>query len=200
MLRRLIGCLIPKRSLNFLFFLCCALILQNNETQAQYIEGLKIITAENKYGFVNENGKAVIPAIYDEVQDFRESYTFVRLGKWGEIDKRGDVIIPTTYDSIARFSSGAILVRMGDRFGLMRRDGKVICPVIYDDITVWYNLFVVKQSGKWGLIDQKGTVVLPIEYDTAPEEELYDLTMKKAGVTYTIDYKGEVIPNTVQRK
>ena len=175
-------------------------MLKSNSTHAQYVEGLMIITADNKYGFANENGKTLIPVIYDEVQDFREGYAFVRSGKWGEIDNRGRIVIPTIYDSITRFSSGAVIVRTADKLGLMRSDGKQICPVVYDDITVWYNLFVVKQSGKWGFIDQRGNIVLPIEYDSAPEKALYDLTMRKDGVTYTIDYKGEVIPNHAQEK
>lgn len=65
-------------------------------------EGLSIVEKDNKWGFVDKQGKEVIPLIYDAVIDFKQGYASVKpAGEkiYIDIDKTGKkVTIPPYYD------------------------------------------------------------------------------------------------------
>ena len=62
---------------------------------------------DERYGYINEEGKEIIPCIYEEVEDFSEGLASVKKdGKWGYINKDGKEIIPFIYDSVRSFSEG----------------------------------------------------------------------------------------------
>ncbi len=163
------------------------------DVSAQYAEGFKITREGDLYGFTNEDGKVVIPPVYEKVYDFSDGRARVKSGKWGLIDRYGTLVIPTLYDSITQFTSGDVIIDSAGKKGLMSNSGRALCAPVYDDILVWYGLFMVKLSGKWGMIDRAGEIIQPIVYDGPPIMSLYELKMKKDNITYTIDYKGEFI-------
>lgn len=59
-------------------------------------------TFDNKFGYINELGIEVIPAIYDKANNFTESKNAIVSvnGKYGCIDTVGNVVIPLEYDTI----------------------------------------------------------------------------------------------------
>jgi len=59
-------------------------------------EGLAAVLKDDKWGYINKEGKIVISLKYDETTgEFFEGKTGVKLGeKWGEINKRGKITIP----------------------------------------------------------------------------------------------------------
>lgn len=65
-------------------------------------EGLSIVEKDNKWGFVDKQGKEVIPLIYDAVIDFKQGYASVKPAgenTYIDIDKTGKkVTIPPYYD------------------------------------------------------------------------------------------------------
>jgi hypothetical protein len=86
-----------------------------------WVNGLSRFVKNNKIGFVNRQGHAVIPAEYDWADIFTHNYPIavvaqgcqkvklgslydlhddIRGGKWGAIDKHGKVIVPLIYDGI----------------------------------------------------------------------------------------------------
>lgn len=189
----------PKHSVSTYFFALPLLLtitmffMGNADISAQYSEGANIYKSGDKYGFINEDGKVMVPVIYDKVYDLVNGRTLVKLGKWGMIDKYGAIIIPTVYDNITPFSSGDVIIDSLGKKGIMTDYGRTLCTPTYDDIQVWYTLFLVKLSGKWGMIDRNGEIVLPIMYEGPPVLSMYDVKMKKDNVTYTIDNKGKLI-------
>ena len=51
----------------------------------------------NKWGYVSEYGKIIIPAIYDDASTFNDGYAKVRLNQnWFAIDSTGKVSTPTS--------------------------------------------------------------------------------------------------------
>jgi hypothetical protein len=61
-----------------------------------------------KWGFIDENGKTLIPFQYDRVGSdsyaFSQNYCAVQVGeKWGFIDKKGNYLKEPTFDSADRF-------------------------------------------------------------------------------------------------
>lgn len=63
---------------------------------SDYIDSL-----DGSCGFIDENGKEVIPPIYDVAYYFEDGLAEVKLnGKWGMINKNGQVVISIKYDEI----------------------------------------------------------------------------------------------------
>ena len=81
-----------------------------------------------KWGYINKEGKEVIPRKYDCIWSFSEGLAKVELdGKYGVIDKKGDEIIPCKYDEVRFFSKG--LAKVGMEFPEFPKDAtEVIFP------------------------------------------------------------------------
>lgn len=57
-----------------------------------FSNGLAPVQASNgKWGFINQNNQMVIPAKFEDAQEFKNDRAAVKLnGKWGFINKRGE--------------------------------------------------------------------------------------------------------------
>jgi hypothetical protein len=69
---------------------------------------------EYRYGYIDENGKTVIPAKYKRAYDFQEGVALTQdeSGKWGFIDQAGNAVIPHRYtNEPTSFSHGLALVK-----------------------------------------------------------------------------------------
>ena len=54
---------------------------------------------DGKWGFIDESGNLIAPAVYDAVMVFSEGLACVKQnGKWGYIDTTGEVVIPFEFD------------------------------------------------------------------------------------------------------
>ena len=52
--------------------------------------GVSLVKKSGKYGFVNKDGKVVVPLVYDESSTMSEGYAPVRKGDvWGYVDSLG---------------------------------------------------------------------------------------------------------------
>ncbi|MFN6474224.1 MAG: WG repeat-containing protein [Nostoc sp. SerVER01] len=66
----------------------------SDRLSSSFSEGLAAIKLNGKWGFINENGKLVIPYQFDEVQKFFGGVATVRVGNlWGVINLEGKWII-----------------------------------------------------------------------------------------------------------
>ena len=64
------------------------------------INGLSPARKDGKFGFVNTKGKYIIPAVFDEVEEFQNDLSVVKYAnKWGLIDLRGNTVIEPIYDN-----------------------------------------------------------------------------------------------------
>ena len=89
-----------------------------------------------KWGFIDKEGKEVIPIKYDWVENFSEGLAPVKLlnGKWGYIDKEGKVVIPIKYDDAWPFREGLALVKLNGKWSYIDKEGKVVIPIKYEDV------------------------------------------------------------------
>ena len=88
-----------------------------------------------KYGFVDKQGKEVIPYKYEYVRWFSEGLAGVKYsGKCGFIDKAGNEVIPFKYDDAWNFSAqldGLAKVKHNEKYGFIDKTGAVIVPIVY---------------------------------------------------------------------
>lgn len=70
----------------------------------------------NKWGYIDETGKEVIPCIYNKAYDFQENGLALvcRDDKWGYININGEEVIPLKYKDAESFSEGLALVTNQD--------------------------------------------------------------------------------------
>ena len=97
-------------------------------------------------GYIDKNGKTVIPIIYDNVKWFERGLCPVKKdGLWGFLNEKGETIAPMMYDDILVSEE----ISIGERLWFFAQDG--YCAV--------------KKSGKWGLVDKDNNIVIDFEYD-----------------------------------
>lgn len=135
-------------------------------------EGLVRTVKNGKYGFVDANGKMVIPAEYDYAKDFNNGVAIVKKDKETfYINKANTFIIPATtsdYSAVYGFSEGfAVANNAQYKYGFIDKKGNVVIPFTYDDASEFKNgLARVEQNGKDAFINTNNEIVIPFEtYD-----------------------------------
>ena len=107
---------------------------------ARFSEGLAWAAKEGKFGYVDKNGKTVIPFRYEpglsedlECFDQQPCFDFHQgvarvwdkaTGKYGFIDKNGNEVIPYQFDQAEDVSEGLAVVKRGEQYGYVTPDGK----------------------------------------------------------------------------
>lgn len=150
-----------------------------------YSEGLAAVERGGKWGFIDENGKEIIPIIYDSVQKAFDDSRIIwadRNGKMGFIDINGSVVFPFKYDLIfpmdykrisiyneqvgLHYDGQGIMARLNRKFGFVDITGKEVIPLKYDRVHFFKDGYApVKLNDKWGIINKKGEEVIPMKYD-----------------------------------
>ncbi len=131
-----------------------------NFSTENILNGSELIFFHEQEGLINENGKVILPLIYDYVGlEYNETllscqnpiYPIVYRNKLGFIDSLGKVIIEPKFENnihsegvkdmtegerfeINRFFDGICKIEENDRFGIIDTTGKVIIPLIYEHI------------------------------------------------------------------
>ncbi len=153
------------------------------ELAGNFVEGLAVFeTEEDKWGFIDENGKVVISPDYYEVNNFSEGIALVAKKeykdkdsleseiKFGFIDKKGNTVIKFKKD-YQYFSCSDGLIPFSDNkkeWGFMDKKGeRVIKPnKDFKHVQGFNNGFAGFFDGeKSGLINKKGEKVIRAKYD-----------------------------------
>lgn len=158
-------------------------VIQPKYNEAHYFsEGLAAVNIGQdknglggKWGFIDVNGKEVVPIIYNYVYDFKDGKVNVELNgrkfyidKTGkEIDDKGNTAVqPKKYDYTENFFEGLATVKLNGKWGYIDKAGKEVIPLKYDTTRDFSEgLAAVKLNGKWGFIDRAGKEVIPFKYD-----------------------------------
>lgn len=131
-------------------------------------EGLARAKKDGKYGYIDDNGKVIIPFEYEYAEDFNEGLAIVWKGyklladdyfKCGYIDKTGKEVIPIKYDDTYSFRESLAAVKKNGKYGFIDKNEKIIIPFQYDNASEFNEgLAAVKKNGKLIYIDKTGTI------------------------------------------
>lgn len=151
-----------------------------------FAEGLAAVqTRSGKWGYINTQGRIVIPANFEFVQEqFSDGIAFVRVdGLYGYIDTTGKFLIPPTFFDAGTFHEGLaaaavsasldeknkILLANGDlHCGFINRFGhQAIAPKFTGARNFSEGLCAVQSGTKWGFINDRGDWILSPKYDNA---------------------------------
>ncbi|RZL45023.1 MAG: WG repeat-containing protein, partial [Pedobacter sp.] len=93
-----------------------------------YYTNLAVVVKNNKYGFLNKQGAAIIPLIFDDAFDF-ETYltTIVKVGeKYGLIDLKGKVVLQPIYEELNAIGNNELYsAKLANKYGVISSIGKV---------------------------------------------------------------------------
>ncbi len=125
-----------------------------------------------KQGYMDKQGKMVIPMNYDLCYSFSDGLAKVRKdGTIAFIDKTGKIVIPfEKYFDAGYFKDGVTWARGEGGYYIIDKTGKEI-SLAHIKIDDYYGIrdfnegiAIVKKDEKYGAIDAAGKLVLPIEY------------------------------------
>jgi hypothetical protein len=131
-------------------------------------EGLRGIRKNEKYGFIDDQGRLRIANRYEGIQTFSEGLAAVKIrGKWGFINRDEKIIIQPAYDAVTSFENGYSIVKQNGKFGLINNSGESILPIRYTTFKFQENgRITVVQDNLVGLADAQGNILLQPKYQS----------------------------------
>ena len=93
-----------------------------DSSATQQVEALARVEIGNKWGFIDQTGKVVIPVQFEFALDFSEGLASVTFGgKAGFIDKTGKMVIPAQFEGAAPSTNNELwLISVANRASLTR--------------------------------------------------------------------------------
>ncbi len=161
------------------------------------------ITAEEStaWGYMDENGALVIPAVYDEALPFAENgLAAVRQGeKWGYVNTKGESVIPCTFDDAGDFTDDNLApVKSGELWGYIDHKGNMVINLQFDDALGFSEngLALVSIGELCGYINRRGVYTIPPQFSSAAsfDEDGYAVVCAY-GKWGMIDHKGDYVIN-----
>ena len=187
---------------------------RNSHTQYDsFHEGLAKYS-DSGWGFIDREGRIVIPARFYEASDFSEGLAVVRLSekhKFGYISQKGELAISDQFDWARDFHGGLAAVKLSkDKYGFIDKAGKLVLSAKewrdVDDfseglasvkVAVTDNsVYLGFQNEEYGYIDRNGKFVIAPRFDRVEKfsegRALFFQPGKNPGYGF-IDLKGQVV-------
>ncbi len=156
-------------------------------------EALRAVELNGLWGYIDSQGREVIPLHYNWVDDFREGRAVVRLDEnFGLLDKEGSEVLPAVFESIDWFPEyGVVQAAYDGKVGLYDRDGQEILPMSYDWVGPMGPLVLVRREGLCGYIYPNGELAIPLQYDDAYDfDQQGKALVVQHGKSFYIDIEG----------
>lgn len=142
----------------------------------EFHDGIAMVSDDGEhYGFINEQGKEVLPIKYDEICPVEQGVRRIRKGDdWGLITDRAELLVKADYTYISHFNCyGKAWVMKG---GKLNKEGQ------YED-------------GKYGIINLRGEFLIPADYKWIMEFGSTRYNWKSEGNNFNeqLDLTGKVL-------
>jgi len=207
-----------KKFFLILSLLCMVLIMnvfsQKSKTETCYYP----VTKGKKFGYMNAQGKVVVPTIFDGVFLYNYDATFendlfpIRQGTfWGYCNLKGEVVIPAKYYNAYPFEGGLAFVELAQDIAPDYNKNRAFIDYTGKQITkhdeydhnsfkpiVKENLIAIKdfKTDKWGYLNTQGNIAIPFVYEyAAPFSEGLAAVIKNDKYGY-IDKTGKEVIKT----
>ena len=97
------------------------------EGNGTFVNGFYKVANDDKYSYMNLQGKLISPFIYEEAYDFNEGVARVKINnKYGFINECGKIVIPNIFNSAINFKDGKSRVRILDRMFYIDKNGNEV--------------------------------------------------------------------------
>ncbi|KQR91495.1 hypothetical protein ASG01_14090 [Chryseobacterium sp. Leaf180] len=127
-------------------------------------EGFASIGKDERYGFIDENKKIVVPLMFDRVWNlFDGTAKAIYQGKNVYIDTKGKILFEsdinpeTMKENMGFFFEGMAVKTKNGKSGFVDRSGREIIPLLYDNVHAFRNgAALVSKDQTYFFIDKKG--------------------------------------------
>jgi len=152
---------------------------------------------ENKWGYINNDGKLIINYQFANAGIFTEEKACVYDGKnYGYIDKNGKYLINPQFDDAKQFTQGLAAIKQGKTWGFIDKEGKIVINPQFDDAFLFSDdLAAVKSSEKWGYIDKDGKYSINPQFEEVTNFNNDIALVKSNGKVGIINKEGKFIVN-----
>ena len=156
-------------------------------------DGYAKVKLNNKWNFVDTNGKLISNTWFDRVDIFYDGYARVNLyGKCNLIDKNGKCISDTWFDWVDDFEDGYTTVKSGNKWNFVDTNGKLISNTWFDMVDNFYNGYAkVQLNDKWNFVDTNGKLISNTWFDWVDDFEDGYTTVRLNDKFFKIDKNGQ---------
>ena len=163
-----------------------------------------IFKVNEKEGFIDSEGKIIIPPIYDNVSEFgKNGLAPVKVDDlWGYIDTEGEMVIEPSYFTAGSFSDNGLaeVIPDNDNLCFINRDGEIVIDTGYNAFTSDYNVGAfdengfahVERDGMWGIMNGDGVIIAEPIYEWADACDKDSLRVCLEGKYGLIDAQGRM--------
>lgn len=158
--------------------------------------GLAKVGKDNKVGYTDNNGKIIIPLIYDEGLTFSEGFTAVRTGSvWIFLDSTGNQLSDAKFEDAQNFHNGYAAVMKNGHYGYIDMQGKVVIDFQFSNARDFSEGLapIANSHNLWGYVDGKGKTVISPQYDFADSFNNGVASVMKDNKTFYIDKENKVL-------
>ncbi|MBK9143176.1 MAG: WG repeat-containing protein [Candidatus Melainabacteria bacterium] len=130
-------------------------------------KALLAIAGSRKAGFIDRDGKFVIPPVYSSLMEFSDGLALAR-DKDGFVflDKTGKVAIKPQCTRAESFSQGLAAIEVDKKWGFIDTSGRTVIKPRFEEAGSFEGeLAPAKEGGKFGFIDRTGKWQIKPEYD-----------------------------------
>lgn len=130
-------------------------------------------TGTSHYGYLDAQGKEVLPAVYEDAGDFMNGTALVKLGEreFALIDPQGTVLHTYKYPFVGSPGDGLLAYQATEngKYGYLRIDGSIAIEPQYTAALPFSAGRAVINTAEnygnaYGLIDKQGKLVVPAQY------------------------------------
>jgi len=131
--------------------------------------GLRPQRFGSRWGYVNRDGRLVIPPRFEFAGPFTEGLAGVREdGRCGFIDATGEYAVYPEFAAVQPYAEGLAPVVLTTRWGYIDRTGAFRINPLFEECRPFSeSAAAVKWRGRWGYIDHSGRFLIPARYEEA---------------------------------
>lgn len=161
---------------------------------------LFLVQVNGKWGYMDDEGKLIIKALYDNGSDFNGGYATVAKGKqFFVVDTKGnETALESGVMDVKEFTEGLAPVRMNSKkFGFIDTKGKVVIPAEFETVGYFNNgvAWVKTMDGKLGYVDKTGKWIINPEFEAGKDFDAASglARVKKNGQWSYVNKSGEIL-------
>ncbi len=163
------------------------------ETVGETIDGITVGICGERYGYVDADGRCVVPAKYEYLSVYGAACDN---GLYGMIDLKGEVKAPFVYDGMIAGKHLTVVYQEGD-CGALDREGRVVIPIEFQDIVPGRTSPVAMAclDGAYALTDAAGRKLTPHTYDRVVSAQDYGFAVSRDGKSIYLGIDGKEYGN-----
>ncbi|MEM1117308.1 MAG: WG repeat-containing protein [Bacteroidota bacterium] len=119
-------------------------------------EGLIRVKLDNKWTFVDTEGRFLINPYLNGARDFSEGFSRVRTPDWGYglMDRTGAIVVEGEFDDLGDMRAGRALFEDDESYGYIDATGARVIEAVYDEAREFSGgRAAVRQGQRWFYID-----------------------------------------------